>query len=154
MKSSLHRHAVVGSSGNAGERSVGFALVVVLGALVLMGAVAFATVFTATLDTMAARHRQMAVIEREVLEGALALASMDVLSDFASNLGAPGWLRPEYGPWPASGIDAVVSAEDVLVDEAHLVVRLTAVSTNAPTVSRSQRALIQLEPDLRLLRRW
>lgn len=136
------------------DQSKGIALVVVLGALLLIGAVAFATVFMATLDSLAARSRQIAVVEREELEGALALAALETWTAYLASSGLPGSLWAEYGPWPSVEIAATVSAEEVSFQAGQVVVLLTARYLADSSSSHRQRMLLQLEPELKLLRRW
>lgn len=136
------------------DESKGIALVAVLGALLLIGAVAFATVFTATLDSLAVRSRQIAVVDREGLEGALTLAALETWTAYLASSGVPGWLWAEYGPWPSAEIAATVSAEEVSFQAGQVVVLLTATLPVASSSGHRQRMLLQLEPELKLLRRW
>lgn len=128
----------------------GFVLVTVLGGLLLVGAVAFALLFTASLDAMAASAKAGAVVAREELEGALALAVAALRAAPPSGPEAP--VPTGLGPWPELGIGAVVNVESLPADGSGLVLRLSASLPSDPA-RRPEALVVQLEPELRVLRR-
>ena len=132
-------------------RPHGFVLVAVLGALLIVAAVAFAILFTASLESMAVRARQEGVIAREALEGALALtlAELEVL----------GWPPPTgsepgtHGPWPQHDLPVLVAVHQLSTDDASVVLHLTATYAAATGADRAPDSLtVQLQPELVVLR--
>lgn len=138
-------------SGASAGPSRGFVLLAVLGAVLIVAALAFAMLFTASLDAMAARARQAAVVSREALEAALALASAEVWHEHGAAGGAPQ-VGTEHGPWPELGVHATVALELVEQDGEPLVVRLTATLSNEPARA-PERLVLQIRPELVTLRR-
>lgn len=141
-----------------GPNSGGFVLVAVLGGLLVVAAVAFALVFTASLDALAARARTTSVVASETVQAALTLAVAEALQQHAGGL-APG-PGQVFGPWPELGVPAQVVAEvlaevaaEALPDEDEgLVVRFTATLPAEPTRA-AQVLIVRLQPKLELLRR-
>lgn len=138
-------------SGASAGPSRGFVLLAVLGAVLIVAALAFAMLFTASLDAMAVRARQAAVVSREALEAALALASAEVWHEHGGAGGAPQ-ADTEHGPWPELGVHATVALELVEQDGEPLVVRLTATLSNEPARA-PERLVLQIRPELVTLRR-
>ncbi len=130
----------------------GFVLVAVLGALLVIGAVALATLFTASLDSLAARSRLSAVVAREELEGALNLAAAAVQSDYTQAGGASGWLGTQYGPWPAADIGAVVQAVELPAPPGEVIVGLEARLTREPQ-RKAEVLVMRIHPTAAKLRR-
>lgn len=116
-------------------QSPGFVVVAVLAGLLLVAAMSFALLFLTTLDTLAARSAQRAVIEEAQLQGALDLALALLISAVGPGETAP--TMSELGPWPEHGVTAQVSVTELADDpEGNRVVRLEAhlngVSGRAP----------------------
>lgn len=146
----------------AEPRHLGFVLVAVLGAILIVSAVAFAMLFTATLESKAVRARQDGVIARAALDGALALTVAELAVGLAD---APGegadpleelLAVSEHGPWPEHGLPVLVAVERVPADEGSVVVHLTA--SHQPVAAgggqrAAERMVVQLQPHLLLLRR-
>lgn len=86
------------------EQGVALVLVLVVGAL--LGLAALALAFTVTLDTLAGRNFQEAVLAEGLAEGALALA----VRAAAATTGDPPTSAVRFGPWPDQGIGASVDA--------------------------------------------
>lgn len=127
-------------------RLAGFVLVAVLGGLLVVGAVAFAMLFTASLDAMAARNAQLAVIEREAQEGALHLAAAQL------QLAPAPTSAMRLGPWAALGLDVTVQVTPLQAPDGQQALRLQAElpppARRAPLV-----ALLAPPPSVQLLRR-
>lgn len=129
----------------------GFVLLAVLGGILIVAAATFALLFTASLDAMAARAQQLAVLQREELEGALALAAAELWLEQADG-GAPPVEATVLGPWPHMGVSAVVRVTNLPSDEGAVVLQLTA-SLPAEPARAEERLTLQLRPDLQVLRR-
>lgn len=137
------------------HRTGGFALVAVIGGLLLVSTIVFAMAFVATLDVMSARSSQTAVLAEAQAEGSLDAALAD-LAALTADPGAgsgdgvpppPGTL----GPWPELGLTAEVVVT-VLPErwEGHEVVAL--LSQADVGVSRAQaRAVVALASVPRVL---
>ena len=129
----------------------GFVLVAVLGGLLIVAAATFALLFTASLETMAARAQQAAVLQREELEAALALAAAELWHEGTSGAVPPDGTA-EFGPWPNLGVNGVVRAALLEAEEGAVVLRLSARLPREPM--RAEEALtLQVAPELRVLRR-
>lgn len=103
----------------------GFVVVAVLAGLLLVAAMSFALLFLTTLDTLAARSAQRAVIEEAQLQGALDLALALLIS--AAGSGEAGPPISDLGPWPEHGVTAQVFVTELPDDpEGNSVVRLEA----------------------------
>jgi len=146
----------------AQERRRGFVLVAVLGGVLIVGAVAFAMLFTASLESMAVRARQDGVVARAALEGALALTVAQLAAGLAEPPGEGAETSDQpldpsvHGPWPEHGLPVLVTVQRVPTGDGSVVVRLTA--THQPAAGAGgQRAtesmVVRLQPDLQLLRR-
>lgn len=103
----------------ATDRRAGVALVAVLGALLVVATIVFATAFLATLDVLAARSSQTSVLAEAQAEGALDAALSD-LAEIAAAASAEAGDGPvddtaatastdDLGPWPSLGLSATVS---------------------------------------------
>lgn len=112
----------------------GFVLVAVLAGLLLLAAISFALLFLTTLDTLAARSAQRAVIEEAQLQGALDVAVALLVSAAASGGESPP--GSELGPWPEHGLAARVALVGLPDDD----VGNTVVQLEARLVESSGRA--------------
>ena len=131
------------------RREAGFVLVAVLGGVLVLAAVAFAMLYTASLDAMAVRARQRSVVTREVLEGALALTAAEL--HLLSESGAPA-VAGNYGPWPQLGLTASVSVQVLPAEEGEQVVRLEA-RMEGGSAHGAESLILRLRPDTVVLRR-
>lgn len=107
----------------ATDHRAGVALVAVLGALLIVATIVFATAFLATLDVRAARSSQTSVLAEAQAEGALdaALADLAEIAAAASagtgdgsgdgsvDGAAAAPPTDDLGPWPSLGLSATVS---------------------------------------------
>lgn len=145
-----------GASARRGRN--GFALVAVLGGLLVLGAVAFALLFTASLDSLAVRARHGAVVAREELEGALALAVAQVWQQHEGAVAGggatadPTALPQTLGPWPQLGFSAQVSVEALPTQDQTIVIRLGAALPDG-NGRQTQWLTLQVQPEWRVLRR-
>jgi hypothetical protein len=138
----------------------GFVLVAVLGGILIVGAVAFAMLFTASLESMAVRARQDSVIARAALDGALTLTVAELAAGLADlpgegeAAGDQALESSDHGPWPEHGLPVLVAVERVPTDDGSVVVRLTATHQPAAGAQRAtESVIVRLQPDLQLLRR-
>lgn len=118
------------------SRRRGFVLLAVLAGLLLIAAIIFALLFLTTLDTLAARSAQRAVLEEAQLQGALDLAGALVASAVAAGEGLP--FGAVLGPWPEHGLAATVEVTSLASDDdgsevLRLEARLTVAGDRAPT---------------------
>ncbi|MFO7544539.1 MAG: hypothetical protein R6W77_03485 [Trueperaceae bacterium] len=134
------------------RRAGGMALVAVLGGLLLVSTIVFAMAFVATLDVMAARSSQTAVLADAQVEGALAVA----LAELAETAGTdPGGAvtapSGALGPWPELGIGATVDVAALPERwDGNEVVTLLA-ETRVGTSRAEARAVVALTPAPRVL---
>lgn len=132
-------------------RRRGFVLLAVLGAVLIVAALAFAMLFTASLDAMAVRARHTAVVARETLEAALTLAAAEVWQEHGGGATVPSGSL-EHGPWPGLGVHATVVTTPLEAEGESLVVQLTALMQSEP--ARVPESLVlQVRPELKVLRR-
>lgn len=143
-----------GQNDAARADATGFVLVAVLGGVLIVGAVAFAMLFTASLDSMAVRVRQESVVAREALEAALALTAAELhlgYGEHASGGAPPEWEEP-FGPWPEYDVHAEVRAQSVPTEDGSVVVHLVARMVDEPG-RQPEALLLRLEPELQVLKR-
>ena len=97
-----------GSRTRSGQR--GSALLMVLAVAGLLGVAALSLTFTVTLDTLAARNVQAAVLAEGQAEGALALGAMEAADTATGASGGPMPDEASFGPWPELGTSAHADA--------------------------------------------
>lgn len=90
-----------------GDHGVALVLVLAVGLLVAMLTAALA--FTVTLDAVASRYAQQAVLAEAQAEGALQLAAAEVAARMVAGAEQTAPLPPRLGPWPSAGIAATVT---------------------------------------------
>lgn len=123
----------------------GFVLVAVLGGLLVVGALAFAMLFTASLDALAARSAQLGVVQREAQQGALHLAAAEL------QLAPAPLAELTLGPWAALGLDVVVTVTPLLAPGGQRALRLSA-RVPPPARRAPLTMLVAVPPTVQVLR--